>query len=237
MRSSTLTVGRYLEFLGASEKLVEWPPDVFAVAVSLLQKSGAYTRAISDWWPPSDRRSGVPLATQARQWADRMKEIGLAWRKEAMNDPRNAPIEIVKWWNTVLAAGALNIADIRGNDKVCNALLQLCAAADEASAGVGIPPISDEFETEAWLTLDDRGTLCSYIDPTILRVLPKCHTPKVGMTVRSLSHHLSLIPAGDVEPHWYIFGPQKERGDAKPILTLNLLLVPQPRLVLPANFR
>jgi hypothetical protein len=39
MRSSTLTVGRYLEFLGASERLVEWPPDVFAVAVSLLQKS------------------------------------------------------------------------------------------------------------------------------------------------------------------------------------------------------
>jgi hypothetical protein len=63
MRSSTLTVGRYLEFLGASEKLVEWPPDV---------------------------------------------------------------------WQIVLAARVLNIADIHVNGELCNALLQLCAVADEA---------------------------------------------------------------------------------------------------------
>jgi hypothetical protein len=236
MRRSTLTVGRYLDFLGASEKLVEWPPDVFGVAVSLLQKSGAYTRAISDW-PPIDRSSAVPVKTQARQWTERMKALGAEWRNGAMTEPRNTPTDVVNWWHTVLNADTSNIADIRMNTDLCNALLQLCAVADEACAGVGLPPFNDEFETEAWLILDDRGTLCLHVDPTILRVLPKCHTPKVGMTIRSLSHHLSLIPAGDVEPHWYIVEPQKKRGDAPAARTLNLLLVPQPRLVLPGNFR
>jgi hypothetical protein len=154
-----------------------------------------------------------------------------------VSEPPTAPSEVVEWWRTVLNAGELNIAKIREDDKLCEALLQLCAAADEACKGVGLPPATDDFEILAWETLDDRGTLCSGIDPTILRVLPKCHTPKVGMTIRSLSHHLSLIPAGDVEPHWYIFESQKKRSVSTAARTLNLLLVPQPRLVLPGNFK
>lgn len=237
-RSTMLTVSDYLEYLRASPDFVNWPPDVFAVAVSLLQKSGAYTRVVSDSWPPTGPKTAAP-GTPASLWASEIRKIGLTWRSVVLSaPPQDPPAEVVDWWRTVLDRGSLTLAAVRSDDGFCTALLQLCAAADEASEGVGIPPFRDEYENRAWLLLDERGTLCLAIDPTVVRVLPKCHTPNVGMTVRSLSHHLSLIPAGDVEPRWYVFGrPGKQASEASTGRTLNLLLVPMPRLVLPGDFR
>lgn len=61
-----------------------------------------------------------------------MKTIGTSWRSGAMKDTRDVPSEVRRWWQIVLAARVLNIADIHINDELCNALLQLCAVADEA---------------------------------------------------------------------------------------------------------
>jgi len=149
-----LTVADYLQFLRASADFVNWPPDVFAVVMSLLQKSGAYTRAISDWWPPADRHSDVPLETQARLWAKRMKDIGVAWRAGVLSEPRLIPPEVKEWWRTVLM-GDLKVSGIREDDRFCTALLQLCAVADEASVGVGLPPTRDDYDMQGWLALDD----------------------------------------------------------------------------------
>src|SRR5437773_8651891 len=111
-----LTVSEYLKYLRASADFVNWPPDVFAVAMSLLQKSGAYTRAISDWWPPTDRSSGVPPEAQARLWADRMRQIGNSWRAGVLRESIQIPSEVVGWWNTILDPGTLELTAIRNND-------------------------------------------------------------------------------------------------------------------------
>lgn len=232
MRSSNLTVAQYLQFVGASAHFAASAADVFAVVASLLQKSGAYTRSISDLWPPRESPDTPPKAEDASRWAITVRRIGKNWREAMMEVEPNVPKDVSDLWNRVLQPGALTVTGLQGDDAYCTALLELSAIADEACEGVGIPPLRDEFEREAWVTLDDRGSLCKYVDSSILRVLPKCHTPQVGMTMRSLSHHLSLIEGGDVEPQWYIVPTARPEPRG-----LNILLVPLPRMVLPGAFR
>lgn len=50
-----------------------------------------------------------------------MKTIGTSWRSGAMKDTRDVPSEVRRWWQIVLAARVLNIADIHINDELCNA--------------------------------------------------------------------------------------------------------------------
>ncbi len=45
-------------------------------------------------------------------------------------------------------------------------------------------------------------TLCRYVDPSRAIVLPKMRTSQRGATIRSFSHHLSLLNGTDVEPVW-----------------------------------
>ena len=66
----------------------------------------------------------------------------------------------------------------------------------------------------------------SFADPDMACVLPKARTSAVGCTLRSLSHHLALIPAqGIARAHWYHplpgFAPREDRE-------MNILLVPYP---------
>jgi hypothetical protein len=46
-----MRVTEVLQYMNVDDKFLGWPPDVFAVVMTLLQKSGAYTRAVSDEWP------------------------------------------------------------------------------------------------------------------------------------------------------------------------------------------
>ncbi|MEI9996136.1 MAG: hypothetical protein WDM91_16190 [Rhizomicrobium sp.] len=72
-----------------------------------------------------------------------------------------------------------------------------------------------------------RYTL-STISPDIACVLPKSRTAQVGCTLRSLSHHLALVPPRGLARAYWIAPPAeifKLRDDTEP---LNLLLVPWP---------
>jgi hypothetical protein len=166
------TVADVLAFLGidARPDPPRWPPDAFAVAVLLLQRSGTYRLAV-DRWPPVE------------------------------------------------------------------ACLQILAAADEASAGVGVldpENPADEFGQKAMgLLAIDRSatTLCVEIDPSRALVLPKMHTPQVGMSIRSLSHHLAYCDAGEVCPRW------DTAPKALGARSLVLLVLPWPLEVLPRQFR
>ena len=48
-----------------------WPADVFAIATSLLQRTGAYTAAM-DHWPPDG---------QEATWAEDVRTAGQHWRQ------------------------------------------------------------------------------------------------------------------------------------------------------------
>lgn len=230
MKSST--VGDYLAYLAPelweSKRPPRWPPDAFALAAALLQKSGAYNRVLSRW-PPG----GKPL----KEWVEEIREVGWKWR-EAWVARTALPRAIQRWWAAVVKAGPLPTDELARRGSLCETLLQLSAAADEASAGVGLPSaISgyDYFEWEAYHLLAPRNsggsTLCQAVHPSRIRVLPKLHSPQSGLTIRSLSHHLALCPSVEVKPYWHYL-PRNPEGHS-----VNLLVLPWPEATRPAEFR
>lgn len=131
--------------------------------------------------------------------------------------------------------------------------LQLFIAADEAARGIGFDtpgrsnsPLWRLFA--AYLTLissgNDRRTgdtsildsnleagrfTISTISPDILCVLPKSRTAQVGCTLRSLSHHLALLPPrGLARAQWIQPPGQKAFPLCDDSAAMNLLLVPIP---------
>jgi hypothetical protein len=229
--SDPVTVGDCLRFYAPGVTRPEWPPDVFGVVIMLLHRSGAYTCAVDDW-PPQLGKLGK---RNDAAWAKRMRRIGLRWRSSVVSAGR-VPREVQHWWEVLWNAQSLPVAALEARQDVREALLMLCAAADEASHGVGIPsrptdPRPDLFETVAAGQLQLSNSLCRQVDPSRLAVLPKLHTPQSGLTVRSLSHHLAVCLTGDFTPQWQIV-------PSSPIdQNLNLLLVPWPYSIRPSQFK
>jgi hypothetical protein len=67
-------------------------------------------------------------------------------------------------------------------------------------------------------------SLCMWVPPEVLCVQPKTSTPTVGCTLRSLTHHLALLPSiANVTTHWHVANKRGEELHA-----FNLLVVPFP---------
>lgn len=90
----------------------------------------------------------------------------------------------------------------------------------------------------------DVSTLCRKVHPSRACVLPKLRTPQRGITIRSVTHHLSLHTRSEVRPCWWVVTPGDGQGevrqhrdrDTKP-RTYNILIVPHPFEVMPRQFR
>lgn len=227
IRSGTaLTLREYLDTLapgfGSATEPPPWPPDAFALAASVLQRSDAYSYVLRKWQPRSE-------------WNSFISDVGSRWRR-AVNTEIGVPREVRRWWHLVTAAGDTRLDRVRNTPVLCRALLQLCAAADEASLGVGIPDPDvepDRFLLQAHrrLLLREKATLCKQISSSRLVVLPKLHTPRSGITLRSLTHHLALWHPGEVYAKW-VWAPWLPKTHG-----LNLLLLPWPDVVTPRAFR
>lgn len=213
------------------DKLLVWPPDAFAVAASILLKTGAYCYAVDGW------RREVKLT----KWIEFIRELG----RRGRNNPQRPP-RIVRTWHQVFISEKnrkIKLSEIDlsklGHRSMCEALLKICAAADEACEGIGLDiPLRKKStflgEASERLFLSKAlgvSTLCKHVRPSIVRVLPKLHTPQSGITIRSLSHHLALCPAGDVKAVWGMIR-------SKPSIQhcINLLLAPWPKEVNPRDF-
>ncbi len=211
--------------------LLMWPPDVFAVAASLLLKSGAYSYAVSGW----------KREPNLKTWVEEMRAIGKSWGE----NPTQPPAKVRQWHRSLIAKQNRNISvsKVRSRRTLCETLLQLSAAADEACGGVGLAmmygkeakAVPYEASDQLYISAKTLGvsTLCKHIHHSVVRVLPKQHTPQSGITIRSLTHYLALCPAGDVKAKW-IERPSAERSHSH---CLNLLLVPWPKIVNPCHFR
>lgn len=123
----------------------------------------------------------------------------------------------------------------------------LLVISDQAARGLGyddqqLHPI-ESFRREVWLEgggstvpIDPKfpfhvrakkisATFALRANADIVRVVPKSRTPKVGNTMRTLTHHLALVPPeGVVDMAWqHELQPYRKKFDP-----LNLLLVPFP---------
>jgi hypothetical protein len=208
--------------------LPTWPADVFAVAASLLQRTGAYAPAM-DHWPPDGQESN---------WQDEVRKVGKQWRqqwKQGSFGYLEAP------WRVLLDRRTLALDEVSCDTELLQALVQLCAVADESCNSLGIhekdttaaeaaSEEEKEFDFQADSLLDEASSLCYEIHPSRLRVLPKMHTPQSGLTIRSFSLNLALVTTSEITPQWLnypsLFGKR----------TLKILFIPWPRRVDPEDF-
>src|SRR5258708_29101933 len=224
------------------DKFLAWPPDVFGTCAKLLLKTGLYT-FVSDHWTPK----GPVHRTEP--WKDWIRVVGYAWWLYATgychdNSTKGRkfgippPYEVQRWWKMVRRCGNCHVRDLRHHipkkraRELAHALLQLCAAADEACDSIclhlqsphaqllkksGINPssvrhllehdfsrlASRAFQGTGANALKHReGNLCWQIADDDIGVFPRYHTPTVGLTVRSLTHHLSFVDSAEVYPSW-----------------------------------
>lgn len=204
-----------------------WPPDMFALAMSLVQKSALYVQHLN-FWPPRD------------EWEKQMHDDGMEWQRAAGTSHALAPRVVRGRWGLVTEAFDENVSAIKSNKILSRALLELAALADEASAGVGLTlSATDDKQIRSFYGRARRrlrpgingSSLCIEIDKSRARVLPKQHSPSKGLTIRSLSHHLALCCADEICPFWesvITYSDSKE--------SMNLLIVPWPEEVKPIQF-
>jgi hypothetical protein len=247
------SVGELIEFTWAPKGIADpcptWPPDVFAIAATVMRRNGAYVHCVKT--PASS--TAVPIVSLGANWADTAQRVGERWNKAILKalkknigpgkQPFGAvvsqvpvPPEVSRAWQRLTEHGAVTaIESSRDHPEIARALIELCAYADEASAGLGLPGFDDkdEFSSAAsfFLNRNQRLSFCLTVDVQKARVLGKKHTPQQGLTLRSISHHLSLCLPWEVEAQWF-------EVDARGLDdVLNLLLLPWPLKVRAANFR
>ena len=250
--------------LGSNEKPGDWntypfwPPDVFAVAATLVENSGCYTlltdRAESKRTASrteselaatisgiSDSRIRDELGNIAAEW--RSGGFELANPGDAMS-PREEALQTL--WSTIVDSPAA-LSPVEDTTEWAVAALKLLAVADLACVGIGFHGSAPD--TENWITTMQRlvteqhikrgsetaeasefelpATLCLRVPAGEACVQPKTRTPTVGCTIRSMSHHLALLPPhSKVKVQWHHYTVQSP--DDLRDRVFNVLVVPFP---------
>lgn len=200
------------------KQILNWPPDAFAIVGALLQHDGRYSCSVDNCaWSATDPKH--PHAIE--QWGDQ-------WRRAASREAA-PPAAIRDQWQTIYRCLDNSISSISKSSALKRSLLNIFGAADHASIGIGYPRANgDEYHLKALrLLAKHASSLCELVSHTHISVLPKVHTTQVGMTIRSLSHHLALWNPSEVVPHWYALPSGAIPKNAE-LNEINLLLIPFP---------
>jgi hypothetical protein len=225
-----LPQGSSPESEGSIASCPDWPPDLFVVAATLVERSECYVRP--------------PFATPAETgylfdeaYRGSIRELAAAW-----GTGDRAPPDVQALWSRLLDARDQQVE--RDEDADWHrAALMLMAAADEASAGIGFyvqGGFAGKFvEDYGRMARRERTALalprsiCLMVPADRACVQPKTNTPQRGCTLRSLTHHLALLPGyGTVRTEWWLPTrapqPGEEGLNTRP---LALLLVPFPYFI------
>jgi len=216
-----------------------WPPDLFAVVGTIIDRSGCYTEASPDRNDlPGHQLYLTTITALAKAWGLSMLDV---------------PPEVQQLWTTLLSeCGTLPLAEVTTHPVAVRVLLQLFAIADEACSGMGwdstVSAAGREFARYVLFNATDPtllgdfpslpywpNSLCGMISPDHVVVLPKSITTSKGCTIRSLSHHLALLPCRTMlEPEWLL---SSRRADTVDRDELRLLLVPFPFDIPKSSFK
>jgi hypothetical protein len=206
-----------------------WPPDLFAVTGAIIDRSGCYTEAGPD-------RDALP---EHENYIEDVLVIATCW--DSMLTP---PPEVEALWRELVSDyGQVAVSDLCNNKPAAQTLLKLFAIADEASIGMGWDASASgraltEFASVVMLNAVQGNnsmfvlpywptSLCGMVSPDVAVVLPKSITTTKGCTIRSLSHHLALLPCrSTIEPSWSLVSRRPEEADTSS--DIRLLLVPFP---------
>jgi len=215
-----------------------WPPDAFAAAATLVSLSGCYSQ-------PRYAGGGAPGLFTADQIREVMA-LGRTWSRL----PQLGELQsIQELWEELIDEHNRDVDDVTDPRRVqwCDAALRLMAVADEASSGIGFfslaesAPVEAAFRSQYERNSSGRPSgpnevvlpyipfsLTRMVPPTEACVQPKAQAPQLGCTLRSLSHHLALLPpSGTVRTSWRM-GVAKLDDHGETGRPLNVLIVPFP---------
>lgn len=215
-----------------------WPPDIFAVVGTLIERSGCYTEA------GPDRSDQIAHRT----YLGEVNRVVTSW----VSDPKalfHPPARVRKLWREIVHIhGQKDIGQVMDHPDLVRALLLLFALADEVCAGMGWAggDNANHFVDLALVSFVDGAnvgelvpflpyrpsSLCALVPPTAAVVMPKTLTATVGCTIRSLSHNLALLPPiTQCSPSWALTSEEQDEQDYKRI---RLLVIPFP-FSIPSN--
>ena len=217
-----------------------WPPDIFAVAGTIIERSGCYTEA------------GPTSANVAchGDYLEEVKRIVDAWIADP-NSLFEVPPDVQTLWSFVMVQNSTrDLSEICSDQSLLKSLLKLFALADEACRGMGWDSNlgTNVFADMALATLVNDAavqntvpllpylpfSLCALVSPKAAVVMPKTLTATVGCTIRSLSHHLALLPGiHQCRASWALTN-EAEDSTYKPI---RLLVIPFPFRLPASSFR
>ena len=213
-----------------TDELLEWPPDVFALANVVLTRAEAFRFALSRQnWPPSG----------FADWARKVEDAGRQWSAWAENRSGTLPELVTAEWNIFRERLEVPLERLSSgrDDRGWQALLTLHAVADEACAGLGIA--LDTFDADGCIyrargreRLARTGSLAR-IDARYLRVLPKVRTPPTGRP--AFSRYASVQGPG-IDVRWHKM-PARHRGTDLRSEYATMLLLPWPLQVRASDFR
>ncbi|MES2644677.1 MAG: hypothetical protein V4850_34635 [Myxococcota bacterium] len=244
-KSSEATLGaalvHLLPRLARSRRCPTWPPDLFALAARILERTGAHVHIVNHWPLDAGGREGdwrAEVALNADDWLRRLGPASRNWTRLLFGAERvrvPPPMPVLSWWAELCEAWDTPLAMLRANERprLLQALMGLLAVSDEVCAGVGFGARNAPFLDLALLVLQlqqDALSVCLEVHPSKARVLPKQHTPQRGMTLRSLSVHLALADDHDLAAVWHQFPGARARSE------MHLLLLPWPLKVDASQF-
>lgn len=213
----------------------KWPPDLFAIVASIVERAGVYMQADPDRQRLDDHRTHL----------ENVQAMAHNWNA----DPAVVPNDVADIWNTIRNGhGGIELTDVCTYPALISSLLTLFAVADEACAGMGWDVNQENaagapFASIAMNSMADTAnaaaflhhlphSFCVAVPPDRAIVMPKALTPSVGCTVRSLSHYLALLPPSTVlQPSWIWSTTERamaDRPDPSLPYDVRLLLIPFP---------
>jgi hypothetical protein len=230
-----------------------WPPDLFAVVATITEKCGLYSEpAFMAYWG-----KGFELKSK---WLKEVRKAGKEWALSG-SPPKVATSLWDELFKRHFGARVIdqNVTALEWK----KIIFRLLVIADEACEGVGFRPsvsagrrkkreqstiqfaVHSEYVAWGIKSASNPGavggtflpnlphSLCIAVPPEVVCVQPKTCTPSVGCTLRSLTHHLALLPSiGTVTTRWYV--PDRAQQDGEPF---NLLIVPYPFSVPGRSFK
>jgi len=213
-----------------TDELLEWPPDLFAVANVVLARAEAFRFALSpvEMWPPGRHRG----------WAHAVEEAGRQLSVWVEDRTAAMPELLVEEWGVFRERADTPVLRLAtgGDSRLCEALLTVHAIADEACAGLGVALDTSNADASVYRArgrelLARKGSLAR-IDARLLRVLPKVRTPPTGRP--AFSRYVCVQGPG-VEVRWHKI-PARHRGTDLRSEYATLLLLPWPLRVRASDF-
>jgi hypothetical protein len=213
-----------------TDELLEWPPDLFALANVVLARAEAFRFALSpvDSWPPG----------RHHDWAHAVEEAGRQLSIWVEDQTAAMPDLLVEEWGLLRERAETPLEELATGreSRLCEALLTLHAIADEACAGLGVALDTSNADASVYRArgrelLARNGSLAR-LDTRLLRVLPKVRTPPTG---RPAFSRYACVQGPGIDVRWHKI-PARHRGTDLRAEYATLLLLPWPLRVRASDF-